>query len=178
MNRRVEHRRRIHKEKYVMKTNLIVGRWFLSSFVLAAPLLMPEPASAQHWTRVSGHTCVVNVKNAPGGAYKTFGGYLLVCPFNDSDTFRKQDVNQLNLHGSNTGDSIRVWACSRSWNAYNEARCTQAKPAGHGEFWVSFSRQDLNAAWGPAFAADFAYLLVETNDVDFKAAIYGIFASQ
>jgi hypothetical protein len=101
-----------------MTTNLTIGRWFLGGFVLSIWLLIPEPASAQHWMRISGHTCVVNAKNAPGGVYNTFGGYLLVCPFNDSDTFRKQDVNQLNLHGYNTGDSIRVWACSRSWSAY------------------------------------------------------------
>jgi hypothetical protein len=160
------------------RTGSRVVSYLLAGSVFSILFMFPNVAHAQHWKRISGHTCVVNAKNAPGGVYKTEGGNLLVCPFDDSDVFRKQDINVLNVHGFTTGDSIGVWVCSRSWNSYYVARCTQAKRSGPGEFSVSFSRDDLSAAWGPIYAAEFAYILVETDATSQHAAVYGIFASQ
>ena len=178
-----------------MRTRIL----FLDGSLLVLLLVFPGPAHAR-WRRIPAIACMppeipftfsgeTTLYNYNGGVLPFPGesensSASLVCPFDDSSLFRRQDVNVLNVHGNTFGSKeISVSVCSRSWNNLAVNRCTSKRlsPGAGQEFVVSFSRGDLNSVWGPPYAADFGYITVGTppralGGTGSGFVLYGIFA--
>jgi hypothetical protein len=79
---------------------------------------------------------------------------FLYCPVADTDSFMKQNITGLNVHGRNGNSNfpVQVYACTTFWNTIGGSCGATAYASGQGDYTL----QPSLSAW--TSSGDFAYL--------------------
>jgi hypothetical protein len=124
------------------------------------------------WQRIQGASCKALAPYFVASDTWSFGSFGLIwegngeapyalatCPFDETSSFLKTSVNQVNVHGEDrsTTEGVRVQACISYWSS-SGGECGLAYNSGDA-FLGQFTGHPSLEKWGMSYANEFAYFV-------------------